>query len=110
LAFDYTNTGLIKEKTPVGNYVLYKDLNNKFIWMTILKVTHNPLTGVRTLECEDAGLDLLNETVEASKNNGNHNIAWYINKFTNDSGFEIGKNEIPNLTRTLEWDGESTAL
>lgn len=110
LCFDYKNTGLIKEKTPVGNYVLYRDLNNKFIWMTILKVTHNPLTGIRTLECEDAGLDLLNETVEASKNNGNHNIAWYINKFTNDSGFEIGKNEIPNLTRTLEWDGESTAL
>ena len=50
LAFNYDNTQLIKERVKVGNYVLYRDLNDKYVWMTILKVTHNPLTGVRTLE------------------------------------------------------------
>lgn len=110
LAFTGDNTSLIKRKVAVGNYVLYQDLNSKFIWMTILKISHNPLTGVRHLECEDAGLDLLNEVVPASKDNGRQTIAWYINKFTADSGFTIGKNEIPNLTRTLEWESESTAL
>lgn len=37
------------------------------------------------------------------------NIAYYINKFAYDSGFEIGINEVSNLTRKLSWDGEDTA-
>lgn len=110
LAFTQDNTAKIKKDVAVGNYVLYRDLNQKFVWMTILKVTHNPLTQIRTLECEDAGMDLLNENLPAFPAQGNHNIAWYIEKFTYDSGFVIGKNEIPNLTRTLEWDSDMTAL
>mgnify|MGYP000343463512 FL=1 len=38
-----------------------------------------------------------------------YNIAYYINKFAYDSGFEIGINEVSNLTRKLSWDGETTA-
>lgn len=110
LAFTKDNTAKIKKDVAVGNYVLYQDLNKKFVWMTILKVTHNPLTQIRTLECEDAGMDLLNEDLPPFPSQGNHNIAWYIEKFTYDSGFVIGKNEIPNLTRTLEWDSNMTAL
>ena len=110
LSFTKKNTAKIKKDVAVGNYVLFQDLNQKFVWMTILKVTHNPLTQVRTLECEDAGMDLLNETVEAFPSQGNHNIVWYIEKFTYDSGFKIGKNEIPNLTRTLSWESDMTAL
>ena len=110
LSFTKKNTAKIKKDVAVGNYVLFQDLNQKFVWMTILKVTHNPLTQLRTLECEDAGMDLLNETVEAFPAQGNHNIVWYIEKFTYDSGFKIGKNEIPNLTRTLSWESDMTAL
>lgn len=110
LAFTKENTAKIKKDIAVGNYVLYQDLNQNFVWMTILKVTHNPLTQVRTLECEDASMDLLNENLPAFPAQGNHNIVWYIEKFTYDSGFKIGKNEIPNLTRTLEWDSDMTAL
>lgn len=110
LAFTKENTAKIKKDIAVGNYVLYQDLNQKFVWMTILKVTHNPLTQVRTLECEDASMDLLNENLPSFPAQGNHNIVWYIEKFTYDSGFKIGINEIPNLTRTLEWDSDMTAL
>ena len=110
LAFNYDNTQLIKERVKVGNYVLYRDLNEKSVWMTILKVTHNPLTGIRTLECEDASMDLLNESVEAYEATGQHNIVFYIEKFTLDSGWEIGVNEVSNLRRTLSWDGDATAL
>ena len=49
LAFTKDNTAKIKKDVAVGNYVLYQDLNQKFVWMTILKVTHNPLTQIRTL-------------------------------------------------------------
>lgn len=110
LAFTYDNTKIIKELVAVGNYVLYKDVHNKSVWMTILKVTHNPLTGIRTLECEDASMDLLNESVEAYEATGQHNIVFYIEKFTLDSGWEIGINEVSNLRRTLSWDSDATAL
>lgn len=110
LTFTKETTQRIKEQVKVGNYVLYKDKNNKFVWMTILKVTHNPLTGTRMLELEDASLDLLNETVEAFEADKAYNIKWYLEKFTYDSGFTIGINEIPSLTRKLKWDGDSTAL
>lgn len=110
LSFTRKTTAKIKEDVALGNYVLYQDLNDKFIWMTIMKVTHDPLTLTRTLECEDAGLDLLNETVSDYKADKAYNVAYYINKFTNDSGFVIGINEISNLTRKLEWEGTTTAL
>lgn len=110
LGFNYDNTQIIKERVKVGNYVLYRDSNEKYVWMTILKVTHNPLTGVRTLECENASMDLLNESVEAYAATSQHNIAFYIEKFTVDSGWEIGVNEVSNLRRTLSWDGDATAL
>lgn len=110
ISFTPSTTDQAKDFFKVGNYVLYVDLNGKYEWMTILKATHNPLTQVRTLECEDAGLDLLNETVSDYKADKAYNIAYYINKFTSDSGFKIGVNEIANLTRKLEWEGETTAL
>lgn len=110
LAFNDGNTQIIKERVKVGNYVLYRDLNDKYVWMTILKVSHNPLTGVRTLECENASMDLLNESVEAYAATTQHNIVFYIEKFTLDSGWEIGINEVSNLRRILSWDGDATAL
>lgn len=108
--FTPETTDKAKEFFKVGNYVLYIDLNGKHEWMTILKSTHNPLTQVRTLECEDAGLDLLNETVSDYKADKAYNVAHYIERFTYDSGFKIGLNEISKLTRKLEWEGEATAL
>lgn len=110
ISFTPETTGLAKDFFKVGNYILFIDLNGKHEWMTILKSTHNPLTQVRSLECEDAGLDLLNETVSTYKADKAYNVAYYINKFTYDSGFKIGVNEISKLTRKLEWEGEATAL
>lgn len=37
-----------------------------------------------------------------------YDIAHYIGLYAIDTGFEIGINEIPNLTRKLSWDGETT--
>lgn len=62
-----------------------------------------------SIYAEDAGLDLLNEVVGKYAADKAYNIAYYINKFAYDSGFEIGINEVSNLTRKLSWDGETTA-
>ncbi|WP_270740300.1 phage tail protein [Lacticaseibacillus paracasei] len=90
-----------------GNYILYMDERNKAVFMTIMESSHDPLAGEETFTAEDAGIDLINETVGPYKAQQAMCIADYISLFTNDSGFEIGLNEIPNLKRTLEWTGES---
>lgn len=60
---------------------------------------------------EDAGMDLINEMLPAWGSPGSAKpIVYYIERAAADSGFEIGINEIPNLTRMLEWDGEATGL
>ncbi len=89
-----------------GNYVLCSDGGV----YTILESEKD--TRDQTVYCyaEDAGLDLINEVVEAYTATEAHTAEWYINKFTFDSGFEIGTNEIPeSSTRKLIWEGESTA-
>ena len=58
---------------------------------------------------EDAGMDLLNEVVGPYAADQAYDIEFYVNKFAADTGFEIGINEIPNLTRKLSWEGEATA-
>ncbi len=97
----------VKTMAARGNYILYMDERNKAVFMTIMESSHDPLAGEDTFTAEDAGIDLINETVGPYKAPQAMGIADYISLFTNDSGFEIGLNEIPNLKRTLEWTGES---
>lgn len=101
----------VKRMLTYGNYVLYKDTRGKAVFMTIMESNHDPLLGEATFTAEDAGIDLINETVGPYKAGKPMSIAEYINFFVTDSGFYIGLNEIPDLKRTLEWTGESdTAL
>lgn len=108
LYFDKKNSVHTKEVGAVGNYILYHDKNQKDVWMTIVEMEHNPKAGTHDFVAEDAGLDLLNELLGPFSADKAYPISYYIEKFTFDSGFELGLNEIPNLTRKLEWEGEST--
>ena len=110
LGFKKTDSALIKNLVSVGDYVLYVDPQNNYIWQTIMSVEHNPLMNTRTIECESASIDLINETVSEYKATQSYTIKAYIERFVYDSGWVIGINEIPNLTRTLEWEGEATCL
>lgn len=110
LGFKKTDSALIKKLVSVGDYVLYVDPQNNYIWQTIMSVEHNPLMNTRTIECESASIDLINETVSEYKATQPYTIKAYIERFVYDSGWVIGINEIPNLTRTLEWEGEATCL
>lgn len=110
LGFKKQDSALIKKLVSVGDYVLYVDPQNKYTWQTIMSVEHDPLMNTRTIECESASIDLINETVSAYKATQPYTIQAYIERFVYDSGWVIGINEIPNLTRTLEWEGEATCL
>lgn len=95
--------------TEAGNYILRKDGDDREFY-TIISREKDPVNGsVNDIYAEDAGLDLLNEVVGAYKADKAYSAEFYIKKFSYDSGFEVGVNEVSNLTRKLSWDGEATA-
>lgn len=92
----------------VGNYILRSNDGEKEFY-TIIESERDTKDQTIYIYAEDAGMDLLNEVVGPYTADKAYNIEYYINKFAIDSGFEIGINEIPDLTRTLSWDGDATA-
>ena len=53
---------------------------------------------------EDAGLDLLGETLPPFKSERTQKLEYYVSKFVFDSGWEIGINEVTETTRKLEFE------
>lgn len=100
----------VKKLAAVGNFILKQSSDSSEVEVyTIIDSTIDPIQKDASIYAEDAGLDLLNEVVGKYAADKAYNIAYYINKFAYDSGFEIGINEVSNLTRKLSWDGETTA-
>ena len=105
---DKENFDDVRNCLAVGNYVLRsRDDENEFY--TIIETETDTREQEIYVYAEDAGLDLLNEIVGAYVADKAYDIAYYINKFTFDSGFVIGINEASDLTRRLSWDDEQTA-
>ena len=76
---------------------------------TIIEVEVDTKEQTVYLYAEDAGMDLLNEVCPAYEATANHDVAWYIKRYTADSGFEIGINEVPDLVKKLKFASEQTA-
>lgn len=58
------------------------------------------------VHCEDIGLDLINEDTEAWDLTGKPEpIADTFNRVLFDTGWKIGRNEIPDLKRATKYDG-----
>ena len=91
-----------------GNYVLVYDDNGENGFYTIIEAENDRKEHSINIYAEDGGLDLLNEVVDAYTADGPHPIAFYVEKFSYDSGFEIGLNEVSDLNRTLSWSGQDT--
>lgn len=110
LHFSPDQSAQVKEMAMVGNFVLFKGRAGESVWTTILSSEHDPLAGTNTFVAEDASIDLINGTVGAYAASSAMTIAQYIELFAGDSGFVIGYNEIPDLTRTLKWDSDDSSI
>lgn len=97
----------VEECTAVGNYILRSDEGENEFY-TIIESESDTKNKEIYVYAEDAGLDLINQTVGAYAADQAYPIAFYINKFAYDSGFEIGINEASDLSRKLSWEGEAT--
>ena len=91
-----------------GNYLMrsYDDADEFY---TIIDTEEDTSSNTIYVYAEDAGLDLLNDVYGEYTADKAYPISYYVEKYSKDSGFEIHINEIPNLTRTLSWDTDSTA-
>lgn len=90
-----------------GNYILRSNGSEKD-FLTIIETNIDTSKQTISVYAEDAGMDLLNEVAMPFASDKAYGIAHYIGLYAIDTGFEIGINEIPNLTRKLSWDGETT--
>lgn len=97
-----------KQYGSVGNYILRKNGDEQEFY-TIISSEENIFKQEVEIYAEDAGMDLLNETVGEYKADKAYPASYYVEKFSDDSGFEIGINEVSNYNRKLSWEGETTA-
>ena len=108
IPFDKDTRLMVEECTEVGNYILRShDSENEFY--QIIDAEIDTKKQEVYIYAEDDGMDLLNEVVGAYEADKAYPISHYINKYASGAGFVIGINEVPDLTRKLGWDGESTA-
>lgn len=91
-----------------GNYILRQSGDDREFY-TIIESEVDTGSGEAYIYAEEAGLDLLNEIALPYEADREYPISHYIQRFANDSGFEIGINEIPDLQRKLKWENEGTA-
>ena len=97
-----------KQYGSVGNYILRKNGDEQEFY-TIITSEENIFKQEVEIYAEDAGMDLLNETVGEYKADKAYPASYYVEKFSDDSGFEMGINEVSYYNRKLSWEGETTA-
>lgn len=108
IEFDDKSRLEVEEMTDAGNYIIRSNGDENEFY-TIIETEIDTKEHYIYIYAEDAGLDLLNEVVGEYEATESKTAEWYINKYINDSGFEIGINEIPSTSvRKLKWDGEAT--
>lgn len=108
LSYTSGNQKTIKEWAKAGNYILRKNVEETEFY-TIIDSENDSKDRIISIYAEDVGLDLLNEVVEPYEADQAYPITHYIERFSYDSGFEVGINEVSNLSRKLKWEGEETA-
>ena len=107
IVYTSENKALLEQMTMTGNQLLCSRDGKDEVY-TIIDTVEDSKNQDIEVYAEDAGLDLLNEISEPFTSAEAKPISWYVEKWTKDSGFEIGINEISDRSRKLSWDGEAT--
>lgn len=96
------------EYLTTGNRLLFVDDKGKPWAFTILtaKATHNSIV----VTAEDVGIEFINKMMPAWPSDGQHSFEYYFNKIRADTDWELGINEIADLSRTLTYTGRDTGL
>lgn len=111
LEFDvgYENRAKAEALTKPGNYLL-RSADGEKEFYTVIDSTVSLADRNAHVYAEDSGLDLINEEVDEYTASSAMTIADYMAIFTQDTGFEIGINEVSDQTRTLSWTNKESAI
>lgn len=96
------------EHLIAGNRLLFTDDKGKPWAFTILNTEekHNQII----VYAEDVGIELINKMMPAWPSDGQHGFEYYFDKIIADTDWELGVNEISDLSRTLTYTGRDTGL
>lgn len=108
IPFEKDTRSKVEEWAEVGNYIL-RSHNGENEFYQIIDAEIDSKRQEVYIYAEDDGMDLLNDVHGAYEADQAYPISHYINKYAASAGFEIGINEVANLTRKLSWEGEATA-
>lgn len=110
ITISYPTGMTIELVVDVGYYIIYQNEDGEGKFFTIIDWEKDTEDRTVSLYLEDAGNDLINEEVGPYEADKAYPISYYIEKFTYDSGFEIGLNELgTRYERKLKWEGTSSA-
>ncbi len=107
LVFPSSRRAQAETMTEPGHYLLVRNKDAQEFY-TIIDTEMDVDDQCISVYAEGAGLDLINEIAVPYVAPAAMPISDYISRFTYDSGFEIGRNEISTRSRKLVWDGETT--
>lgn len=94
--------------TAPGNYIL-RERDGAYSRFEIVDSEEDTGKNRINVYAEDAGMDLINKTVEACVPGRAMQIAEYLAPWLTGTGVEIGVNEIANVRKDVYWTGEQGA-
>lgn len=106
--YDKENRSKVEDMFDVGNYILRKDDDDEGFF-TITEYESDTGEQRITVYAEDAGLDLLNDIATPFSADAAHAIGWYVEKYIESTGFEIGLNTYGSTALRLSFTDEQTA-
>lgn len=112
----YKNTGpksenyFISSQIQVGCYVVFLDDDGELACLTVMEI-ENEDEDVRSIHCEDLGMELINSSAAPFESNKEQYIEYYINRELFDTGWQIGINEIgTDIKRLGIFSDDETSL
>lgn len=98
-----------EEAAEVGNYLLkHSDSRDEFY--TIIESEADPDKQEVYFYAESAGLDLIGEICTAYEPSAAMPLSHYINRWAEDTGWEIGVDQTNGAKKLLTWDDTETAM
>lgn len=103
--FETSKIHVDSSKFQVGYWIAFKyDSRDRLMYINDIQEAERDKTmSISTLS---NNLDLNQEKTQPFSADIARPFDWYFNHIMNDTGYEIGINEISNLTRKLSWDSE----
>ena len=103
--FETSKIHVDSDKFQVGYWIAFKyDARDRLMYINdIQEAEQDKMMSISTLS---NNLDLNQENTQPFSADIARPFSWYFDRIMYDTGYEIGINEISNLTRKLSWDSE----